>query len=139
MKFITVDVTGNIVGMYLSEDDIPRVTGITAVELSDDDWKSVGPGYTYVNGSLVPPAAKKPEEIQAEQDAQKIAVNTAKKAELIATATDRISVLQDAVDLDMATDGEAPALPLWKKYRVLLSRIDTSAPEDIAWPVQPTF
>lgn len=139
MKFITVDSTGNIIGMYLSEDAISPVTGISTVELSDEDWESVGPGYTYVDGSLVPPTAKTPEEILAEQNAEKIAVNAAKKAELIAVATDRISVLQDSVDLDMATDAETAALPLWKKYRVLLSRVDVNTSDDIVWPTAPAF
>ncbi|ADW76593.1 tail assembly chaperone gp38 (plasmid) [Rahnella aceris] len=138
MKSITVDSTGNITGMYLSEDDISPVAGIIAVGLSDDDWKSVGPGYTYVNGSLIPPAAKTPEEVLAEQNAGKVAVNTAKKTELIAAATDRISVLQDAVDLEMATEDEAAALPLWKKYRVLLSRVDVQSPAPIVWPDKPS-
>lgn len=137
MKYITVDSTGNIIGMYLSEDDIPTVSGITTVKLSDEDWQSVGPGYTYANGSLVPPAAKTPEEILAEQNVEKIAANTAKKAELIAAASDKISVLQDAVDLEMETDAEVAALPLWKKYRVLLSRIDANISEDVIWPKEP--
>lgn len=134
MKYITVDSSGNIVGMYLDEDSIPTISGITAVELSDEDWQSVGPGYTYVNGALIAPTPKTPEEILAEQNAEKIAVNTAKKAELIAVATDRISVLQDAVDLDMATADETAALPLWKKYRVLLSRVDANTSDDVVWP-----
>ena len=137
MKYITVDSTGNITGMYLSEDDIPTVSGITAVELSDEDWQSVGHGYTYVNGVLIAPAPKTPEEILAEQNAEKIAANTAKKAELIAAATDRISVLQDAVDLEMATDAETAALPLWKKYRVLLSRVDADTSDDVVWSEAP--
>lgn len=138
MKYITVDSVGNIMGMYLSEEDIPTVSGITTAELSDEDWQSVGPGYTYVNGALIAPAPKTLEEILAEQNAEKIAVNTAKKAELIAAATDRISVLQDAVDLDMATDSETAALPLWKKYRVLLSRIDANTSDDVVCPEAPS-
>jgi hypothetical protein len=137
MKYITVDSVGNIMGMYLSEEDIPTVSGITTAELSDEDWQSVGPGYTYVDGVLIAPTPKTPEEILAEQNAGKVAVNTAKKAELIATATDRISVLQDAVDLDMATDNEITMLKTWKAYRVLLSRINASVAESISWPSAP--
>ena len=123
--------------MYLSKDDISPVTGIDTIELSDEDWQSAGPGYTYINGSLIAPTPKTPEEILAEKNAEKIAENTAKKAELIVAATDRISVLQDAVDLEMATDAEAAALPLWKKYRVLLSRTDVQTTEISEWPVKP--
>lgn len=54
-------------------------------------------------------------------------------------ATGRIATLQDAVDLKMATDDEAAALPAWKAYRVELSRLDitTSAPADDDWPSSP--
>ncbi|POW56409.1 hypothetical protein C3408_13165 [Candidatus Pantoea alvi] len=52
----------------------------------------------------------------------------------MAEATHTISILQDAVDLDMATDEESTLLPLWKKYQVLLSRIDASTSEEIKWP-----
>jgi len=49
-----------------------------------------------------------------------------------------IAPLQDAVDLDMATEKEASDLLAWKKYRVLLNRIDTSSAPDIEWPEVPT-
>ncbi|WP_340608936.1 tail fiber assembly protein, partial [Xenorhabdus bharatensis] len=45
--------------------------------------------------------------------------------------------LQDAVDLDMATKEEKAALLKWKKYRVLLNRVDCSTAPDIVWPEQP--
>ncbi|HDQ1679619.1 TPA: tail fiber assembly protein [Escherichia coli] len=56
------------------------------------------------------------------------------KANLIAEASQTISILQDAVDLDMATDEERTQLTTLKKYRVLLSRVDTSKAPDIDWP-----
>ena len=54
-------------------------------------------------------------------------------------ATGRITTLQDAVDLDMATDAEVAALKEWKVYRVKLSRVEVAptAPADDAWPVSP--
>lgn len=45
--------------------------------------------------------------------------------------------LQDAVDISIATDEETARLTQWKKYRVMLSRIDVSAAPDISWPVKP--
>ncbi|WP_422615864.1 tail fiber assembly protein [Photorhabdus cinerea] len=33
-------------------------------------------------------------------------------------------LLQDSVDLEVATDAEKTALLEWKKYRVLLTRVD---------------
>lgn len=58
----------------------------------------------------------------------------ARRDELIAGAGQRVAVLQDAVDLDMADDAERTALLDWKRYRVLLSRIDVSGP---TWPESP--
>lgn len=52
-------------------------------------------------------------------------------------ATEIISTLQDAVDLDMATEKEIALLSEWKSYRVLLNRIDTSLAPEIEWPEVP--
>lgn len=57
-----------------------------------------------------------------------------KKLELLTLANNVIATLQDAVDLDMATEKEAKILPEWKKYRVLLNRVDVTKP---AWPEVP--
>ncbi|OON33544.1 phage tail protein [Izhakiella australiensis] len=59
------------------------------------------------------------------------------KSRFMQTANDNIAPLQDAVDLDMATDDEKKQLAAWKKYRVLLSRVDTSTAPDITWPEIP--
>lgn len=48
-----------------------------------------------------------------------------------------IAPLQDAVDISIATDAEIARLAEWKRYRVALSRIDTSKAPDIEWPVMP--
>lgn len=48
-----------------------------------------------------------------------------------------IAPLQDAVDISIATDSEIARLTEWKRYRVALSRIDTSKAPDIEWPVIP--
>lgn len=61
-----------------------------------------------------------------------------KRSRLRAEADTAIQPLQDASDLGMATDDEASLLVAWKKYRVMLMRINTKDPEEIAWPEQPT-
>lgn len=130
MKFITVDKTGNISGMYLEAPD-------NGIELNDEDWQSVGPGYQYIDGKLVAPAGKTAGEIQEENDANKKAVNSLTKQNLMQDASDKISVLQDSVDLDMATAEESASLTEWKKYRVLLNRVDTDTLGEISWPSIP--
>lgn len=61
----------------------------------------------------------------------------ARKTTLMQAAGDAIAPLQDAVDLDIATSKENSLLLDWKKYRVLLNRIDTSKPQNINWPETP--
>ncbi|WP_431188850.1 tail fiber assembly protein [Escherichia coli] len=39
--------------------------------------------------------------------------------------------------MGMATDAESATLPLWKQYRVLLSRIDANTDAEISWPITP--
>lgn len=68
---------------------------------------------------------------------QLIAQAESKKQVLIAEATTTIAPLQDAVDLDMATPEEEALLKEWKKYRVMLNRVDTSLGADVVWPMPP--
>ncbi|HFJ3948690.1 TPA: tail fiber assembly protein [Salmonella enterica] len=55
------------------------------------------------------------------------------KSRLLQMASGKIAPLQDAVDLGIATDDEKAQLDEWKKYRVLVNRVDTSNPD---WPAR---
>ncbi|HHN8340729.1 tail fiber assembly protein [Morganella morganii] len=68
---------------------------------------------------------------------QFVAEAESKKQALMSEATVVIDPLNDAVDLGMATSEEESRLKEWRKYRVLLSRVDTSLAPDIDWPVKP--
>lgn len=70
---------------------------------------------------------------EAEKTAQ-ITQATQQKESLLALATSKIGPLQDAVDLEIATEEETAALSEWKKYRVLLNRVDNLNPQ---WPTPP--
>ena len=59
------------------------------------------------------------------------------KNNLMQVASEHIAPLQDAVDLEIATEEETSLLEAWKKYRVLLNRVDTSTAQDIEWPANP--
>ncbi|MDE9471055.1 tail fiber assembly protein, partial [Xenorhabdus bovienii] len=59
------------------------------------------------------------------------------KQDRMRIARDKIAPLQDAVDLNIATDAEKSALTEWRRYRVLLNRVDCSTAPDITWPEQP--
>ncbi|HIB9485820.1 TPA: tail fiber assembly protein, partial [Escherichia coli] len=45
--------------------------------------------------------------------------------------------VQTVVELEIATEEEKALLAAWKKYRVLLNRVDTSTAPDIEWPEEP--
>ncbi|MEY0594852.1 tail fiber assembly protein [Providencia manganoxydans] len=80
-----------------------------------------------VEAHLNPPISKEQLIAEAEQ----------KKQSLLAEANNVIAPLQDAVDLGMATDEEKASLQEWKKYRVLLNRVDTPTAPNIEWPEKP--
>ncbi|EGS3002202.1 tail fiber assembly protein [Escherichia coli] len=46
-------------------------------------------------------------------------------------------MLPSSVELEIATEEENSLLEAWKKYRVLLNRVDTSTAPDIEWPEEP--
>ncbi|MGK0705572.1 tail fiber assembly protein [Yokenella regensburgei] len=114
----TVFNTQNGSGMYVSElGALPMGTTSIAPDGEYQKWD----GKKWVKDE------------EAEQ-AARLGENKAKKTSLMQAANDQIAPLQDAVDLDMATDEEKQQLADWKKYRVLLSRVDCSNP---VWPEIP--
>lgn len=107
--------------------------GVTSIEITEG--KPVGIGYTYSDGEFRAPEPTT-EELQSQKQ-QIITNNKVKKEGLMLEASNQIAVLQDAVDLEIATNEENLVLPLWKKYRVLLSRIDADTASKIDWPDKP--
>ncbi|VEN40682.1 unnamed protein product [Callosobruchus maculatus] len=109
-----------------------------AVEISDRwynyllDGQSTGKIITSNEYGLPilsdPPMPSKDELIQ---------VAEVEKQRLLTGATIVIAPLQDAVDLGIATEKEISLLQEWKKYRVLINRIDSSTAPDIDWPELP--
>ncbi|EFH3319824.1 tail fiber assembly protein [Escherichia coli] len=65
---------------------------------------------------------------------EQVAINERQRAKLRAIAGTEIAWRQDAVDAGIATDEETAALAGWKKYRVLLMRVNTANP---VWPTPP--
>jgi len=124
-------------GFYSKEihgDEIPA----DSVEITDEEWIALLEGQE--KGKLIT-ADKKGNPILQDYPAptadQVIKMAAAEKTRLLALATVKIGPLQDAEDLDIATAEEAENLKKWKKYRVLLNRVDTNTSDDISWPVAP--
>ena len=76
----------------------------------------------------IPPLSKEQQVAQEEQ----------KRQSLRTKADTEIAWRQDAVDAGIATEEETSALAEWKKYRVLLMRVDTSKAPDTDWPLIPS-
>lgn len=72
----------------------------------------------------------------AEQHLVRVQAETAERR---AAADAAIAPLQDAVDLDDATEAEAELLKDWKRYRIALNRLaeQVGYPAEIDWPAPP--
>ncbi|MBS9422502.1 tail fiber assembly protein [Photorhabdus caribbeanensis] len=66
-----------------------------------------------------------------------ISIAESQRTQFISHANEKITPLSDAEELDIATDGEMLLLKEWKKYRVMLNRVDTSKAPEIDWPTPP--
>lgn len=95
---------------------------VTSIEPSTpyDKWE----GAEWVTDTVALYAAN-----VAEAERQKVALRVVADAE--------IEWRNDAVDTGEATGEEETELALWRKYRVLLMRVDTSKAPDIEWPTLP--
>lgn len=108
-----------------------KATTIDQLGKLPDDVVSVAPEGDFVKWD----GAKWVHDTDAENE-HLLMLAEQEKINLLAVATSAIAPLQDAVDLDMATEIETALLLEWKKYRVLLNRVDTSKPE---WPTPPNI
>nr|DAL36827.1 MAG TPA_asm: tail fiber assembly protein [Caudoviricetes sp.] len=106
-----------------------------AVEVSSERWSELMDGQS--DGKLIssdmdgyPILIALPPPSHEEQ----VANAEIQKASLMNEANVAIAPLQDAVDLGIATDEESITLTEWKKYRVMLMRVDTAKP---VWPTTP--
>jgi hypothetical protein len=128
--YIEGGVVTNVI-VWDGEDGWTPPEGVTMVELPNDS--SVGIGFAYDGATFTPPA---PPVVPPPTAAETLAANSATRDALLAQATSAIAPLQDAVDLDMATDADGAALKAWKTYRVLVNRVDLTQQSPV-WPVVP--
>lgn len=129
-NYAIVDATGMVINVtaWDGESEWTPPENTVAIKCGDS---GAGIGWTYNDGVFTPPP--EPEITKEEL----IARSEQEKNNLINEATQVIAILQDAVDLEMATDDEKTRLLAWKKYRVLLNRVNTSTASDITWPKKP--
>lgn len=67
-----------------------------------------------------------------------IYIDEMKKSSFMEEASKKIEPLQDAEDLQIATESESKMLLAWKKYRVMVNRIIPDGISIIEWPEKPT-
>ncbi|CNH65412.1 tail fiber assembly protein p37 [Yersinia intermedia] len=107
-------------------------------DISDDIYREFGTQYPEgkQRGAIggMPAWVDAPSPSKEELKSQLIS----KVDALMAVATSRIGPLQDAVDLDDATNDEIVLLKKWRQYRVALNRIDASNMIDIVLPLPPS-
>lgn len=60
------------------------------------------------------------------------------KNDLMAIANQQVEIWSDAVAMPDATNADRCWLAAWKKYRIQLNRVNTSQPDSVAWPDQPS-
>lgn len=101
--------------------ELPELPATVDVLLSGSVW--------VVRDGKVVPKVFTPAELMSK--------NRDRKERLLSQATEQMSPLQDAVELNIATDEEAERLLVWRKYRVVLSRIDVAQTDGIEWPQPP--
>lgn len=80
------------------------------------------------------------EAMKQEHDAAALLAQVAAQATSLRLVADTaIAPLQDAVELEEATEAEAALLKEWKRYRVALSRVPEQAgyPATVDWPALP--
>jgi len=132
-KFYSVSTNG-FYSEEMNGDTIPE----DAIEITDEEWGALLDGQS--KGKLIS-SDKKGRPVLKDYPAptaEQLAVMAAsEKAKLLALATIAIDPLQDAADLEIATDKEAASLKAWKTYRVMVNRIDTSKAPNIDWPKAP--
>lgn len=108
-------------------------------------WTAVEKDGAWIYAEYVPPPPTS-DEILAENSVKLQAANQLAAAQKIAL-TNRIGVINDAVEFEEATQAELNEIPIrqaqltaWKRYAVLLGRVTTQAGwhESVEWPYQPT-
>lgn len=127
--------TAKPIGLYNDENN---VIPVDAISISEEQYQKLLEGQH--NGKFIQPdSAGAPKFVDELPLAHAELVDIAKgqRAEFLAIANMEIAWRQDALDAGIATKDETAALAAWRKYRVLLMRVDTSTAPHIEWPEVP--
>ncbi|MDJ0034776.1 tail fiber assembly protein [Pantoea allii] len=104
----------------------PDGLSVTEVENTEQNRLADNTGSWVFNGQEIVKRVYTQEELTAFAETE--------KAKRLVAASRVVAPLQDASDLEIATEEEKARLLSWKKYRVMLNRVDTIKPD---WPQAP--
>lgn len=129
--FVSLDANSYINGMFIAftQEDADNYVTEALSELNQRAFESVGPDCQLISGEVVKGAPIVP--ILSIESKNAILAARLRDASII------VQNLQYAVDLEMATDEERLSLTAWKKYCVLLSRVDVQKTDMSEWPTMP--
>ncbi|WP_413535076.1 tail fiber assembly protein [Rahnella inusitata] len=128
--FIDVDAELYVIGSYIAFNDTDVTNFASKTEVTEEQYKRIGPYVQYKDGDIAQGEVREP--VLSKE------ANEAIKAARTETASQKISLLTDLTDpdlVDAVSDDDVALLKAWKKYRISLALIDTSAP---VWPDIPT-
>lgn len=101
----------------LSVAEVPNTTANRRADISGN--------WMFKDGAVIK-RIYTPEELKQQAEAKKMA--------LLAEAESVIALLERTIRLNMAEGNESERLAAWERYSVMLSRLDTAAPD---WPDKP--
>lgn len=107
------------------------------VEVADEDYERLmrvpSDGLVIVSGENGYPETSAPPPLSADETKAR---NVSIRDSLLATAALRIAPLQDAIELELASQGESEFLLAWRRYRVDVNRVDVMVANP-SWPPPP--
>lgn len=123
------------VGLY---DDENNIIPADAINISEEQYQLLLEGQR--NGKFIQADSSGSPELVDEfplAHTELVAIAKGQRSEFLATANTEIAWRQDALDAGIATEDETATLAAWRKYRVLLMRVDVSMAPEINWPEPP--
>ncbi|HEP0018352.1 TPA: tail fiber assembly protein [Klebsiella aerogenes] len=127
--------TAKPVGLY---DDENNIIPADAINISEEQYQLLLEGQR--NGKFIQADSSGSPELVDEfplAHTELVAIVKVQRSEFLATANTEIAWRQDALDAGIATEDETATLAAWRKYRVLLMRVDVSMAPEINWPEPP--
>lgn len=142
-KFALVEPNGRVAQVEDEANIFPIADPYVWIECPDE----AEAGWTYIEGVFAPYTPPPPTEAQilAAQSLKLQIANQLAAAQKTAL-TNRIGVINDAIDFEESTQAELDELPVrqaqltaWKRYAVLLGRVTTQPGwyQTVDWPAEP--